>query len=81
MAFLEFDTKNKLKNNDNSSGYDNIIKGKNKNPRGTRVSISMNRTDTNKINNLKNRNSVIDSISNQQNTLNNLSNSIYHIFF
>ena len=75
MAFLEFDTKNKLKNNDNSSGYDNIIKGKNKNPRGTRVSIYMNRTDTNKINNLKNRNSVIDSISNQQNTLNNLSNS------
>ena len=73
MANLAINYK-KMKNNENNPSNDNINKGKMKNQRGTKASISWNKADI-KINNRKNINSVNEPYSNQQNSLNNSKNN------
>ena len=69
----------KIKNNEinaynGNNVNDNLNKGKIKNQRGTRVSLTMYKAD-NKINNRKNRNSSNDPYNNQQNSFNNSKNN------
>ena len=73
MANLAINYK-KMKNNENNPSNDNINKGKMKNQRGTKASISWNKADI-KINNRKNINSVNEPYNNQQNSLNNSKNN------
>ena len=73
MANLSINHK-KMKNNENNLSNDNINKGKTKNQKGTKASISWNKANI-KINNRKNINSVNESYNNQQISFNNSKNN------